>query len=106
MCTQIQSVLNFLKCAFSQANQCQGDRLSVSLSGNSNFEDAHNYCGQGTLSLVSNANRIAIGMWIIHIQFVCKENKIWWWVYGETLKTKFRYNYLQLNYTCQENFVN
>ncbi|CAH1101638.1 unnamed protein product [Psylliodes chrysocephalus] len=41
---------------------CSGDRLRVSLSGDSNFIDEKVYCGSGTLSLTSTSNRLAIGL--------------------------------------------
>ncbi|KAF2903823.1 hypothetical protein ILUMI_02349 [Ignelater luminosus] len=44
------------------SERCQQDRLSISLTGNINFEDSNNYCGKGTLSLVSKGNKIAVGL--------------------------------------------
>lgn len=38
-----------------------GDKLSISLSGDPNFGDVRNYCGKGTLSLVSDTNALAVG---------------------------------------------
>lgn len=44
-----------------QSNNCVGDKLSVSLSGDPDFGDARNYCGKGTLSLVSDINALSVG---------------------------------------------
>ncbi|CAH0551938.1 unnamed protein product [Brassicogethes aeneus] len=41
---------------------CSGDRLAVSLSGDPNFNDAHNYCGKGSITLVSQSNSIVVGL--------------------------------------------
>lgn len=48
--------------AIPSSSSCSGDRLSISLSGNDAFTDSRNYCGTGTLSLVSQGNTIAIGL--------------------------------------------
>ncbi|XP_044744420.1 venom serine protease-like isoform X2 [Coccinella septempunctata] len=57
-----QIVLTCEEINIPQSNECQYDKLSVSLSGNANFADAHNYCGEGTLSLLSNDNSMEIGL--------------------------------------------
>ncbi|KAK5647781.1 hypothetical protein RI129_002673 [Pyrocoelia pectoralis] len=44
------------------SRDCQQDRLIISKSGDTNFRDSHNYCGKGTLSTVSEGNRISIGL--------------------------------------------
>ncbi|XP_018566053.1 venom serine protease-like [Anoplophora glabripennis] len=48
--------------AIPSSSNCNADRLSISLSGNDAFTDSHNYCGTGTLSLVTEGNAIAIGL--------------------------------------------
>ncbi|CAH1279676.1 unnamed protein product [Diabrotica balteata] len=40
--------------------QCSGDKLKISLTGDNSFSDSKNYCGAGKLSLVAQANRVAI----------------------------------------------
>lgn len=45
-----------------QSNQCSEDKLAISLTGNANFNDAKNYCGQGTLSLMSTGNALTVGL--------------------------------------------
>ncbi|CAG9864067.1 unnamed protein product [Phyllotreta striolata] len=44
-----------------QTPRCNGDKLKVSLSGSSDFRDSRNYCGFGTVSLISEDNKIAVG---------------------------------------------
>ncbi|XP_046737946.1 venom serine protease 34-like [Diprion similis] len=41
-------------------NNCAGDRLSVSLSGDLELADAHNYCGIGSFTTTSNGNYMNI----------------------------------------------
>ncbi|KAG5893921.1 hypothetical protein JTB14_028731 [Gonioctena quinquepunctata] len=48
--------------ALPSTRNCVGDKLSISLSGNLNFQDAKNYCGTGSISLVTDGNAIAIGL--------------------------------------------
>ncbi|CAH1162873.1 unnamed protein product [Phaedon cochleariae] len=48
--------------ALPSSTNCNGDKLAISLSGDLNFADARNYCGKGTLSLVTNTNSIAVGL--------------------------------------------
>ncbi|XP_046609889.1 venom serine protease 34-like [Neodiprion virginianus] len=42
------------------SNNCAGDRLSISPSGNLQLADAHNYCGVGTFDTTSNGNNMNI----------------------------------------------
>lgn len=55
------SVTLFLTYKQFQSSQCSGDYLGISLSGDPNLNDARKFCGTGTTSLVSDANRLAIG---------------------------------------------
>ncbi|KAL3287985.1 hypothetical protein HHI36_002439 [Cryptolaemus montrouzieri] len=57
-----QIVLSCEEINIPQSVGCQYDKLSVSLTGNTNLADAHNYCGNGTLSLVSTSNAMEIGL--------------------------------------------
>ncbi|KAG5895347.1 hypothetical protein JTB14_003144 [Gonioctena quinquepunctata] len=48
--------------ALPSTRNCAGDKLSISLSGNENFQDARNYCGNGSVTLVTEANALAVGL--------------------------------------------
>lgn len=39
---------------------CRGDKLKISLTGNRNFADSKNYCGRGTVSLLSKQNKMSV----------------------------------------------
>uniref|UniRef100_A0A6P7FK98 Venom serine protease-like isoform X1 n=1 Tax=Diabrotica virgifera virgifera TaxID=50390 RepID=A0A6P7FK98_DIAVI len=40
--------------------ECSGDKLKISPTGDTSFRDSRNYCGSGKISLVAQANRVAI----------------------------------------------
>ncbi|VEN62024.1 unnamed protein product [Callosobruchus maculatus] len=44
------------------SQNCQGDKLLISLSGDPQLEDARSYCGKGTYSIVADSNRLAVGL--------------------------------------------
>ncbi|KAJ8979228.1 hypothetical protein NQ317_019080 [Molorchus minor] len=41
---------------------CNGDRLSISLTGNENLADSRNYCGVGSVTLATAGNSLAVGL--------------------------------------------
>ncbi|XP_060536213.1 uncharacterized protein LOC132708107 [Cylas formicarius] len=43
-----------------KSSNCQGDKLTVSSTGNQTLGDAHNYCGNGSFSAISQANTLTI----------------------------------------------
>ncbi|KAG5860857.1 hypothetical protein JTB14_035208 [Gonioctena quinquepunctata] len=57
--------------ALPSTRNCAGDKLSISLSGNENFQDARNYCGNGSVTLVTEANALAVGKNIIFRYIKC-----------------------------------
>jgi trypsin len=44
------------------SNDCQGDRLAISLTGDSNLKDATNYCGTTATTVVTQGNSITVGL--------------------------------------------
>lgn len=49
-----------------QTPNCSGDKLRISLSGNPNFSDSNNYCGVGSVTLITKANTMALGKYTYH----------------------------------------
>lgn len=44
------------------STNCQYDKLTISLTGSSNFADGRNFCGSGTLTQVSEDNRLSVAL--------------------------------------------
>ncbi|XP_074029576.1 venom serine protease-like [Leptinotarsa decemlineata] len=61
--------------AIPSSTNCVGDKLAISLNGDLNFRDAKNYCGTGSVSLVTNGNSLAVGLFATYNskggRFIC-----------------------------------
>ncbi|CAB3255220.1 unnamed protein product [Arctia plantaginis] len=59
-----------------QTQSCSGDRLMVSLTGNTALTDAQFYCGRGTLNVLSTGTRLSMGListlWSNGGRFTCQ----------------------------------
>ncbi|RZB40648.1 Trypsin and/or CUB domain containing protein [Asbolus verrucosus] len=44
------------------STNCQGDHLSISLTGDESFTNATNYCGQTALTVITEGNSLAVGL--------------------------------------------
>ncbi|XP_060536206.1 ovochymase-1-like [Cylas formicarius] len=55
-------VLSCTDVSLPKSSNCQGDKLAVSSTGHQTLGDAHNYCGNGSFSTISQANTLTIGL--------------------------------------------
>lgn len=57
--------LNCNDISIAQSPNCASDRMAVSLTGDPNFTDGQNYCGTGTLYLVSTGTSMSVGLYAV-----------------------------------------